>query len=177
MHDLVWNRAGRVRAWDQYGAQTTPAIRTFDYDFAGQLLRAEDLFSFLGDGAWQYDAAGARRDNDPGSYHHYDVGSNSQQATSPDWVLAWVAAGRLDKRYRRAAGGSQGALESAYTWDHRGRLQKVQQYNASGVLAQTIHFQYDALDRRARQTVVSAGGATMLAGALYVQLRRAGRGL
>ena len=51
---------------------------------------------------------------------------------------------------------SASGVVTNYSWDHRGRLVKVEQPHAEGTL--TVTFEYDPLDRRTRKLVSSGWG-------------------
>ncbi|WP_437938003.1 PAAR-like domain-containing protein [Sorangium sp. So ce341] len=160
------------------GAAITEGLaeRKWSYDALGRVTRIED--GRWGATTYRYDRIDQLLEAQRGSVREvfaYDAAGSLQKmlegleahAGSPEWEIApgnvlrqtREAKYTYDKRGRRVvkldlgerAGGAEGAA-TEYTWDCRDRLREVRRPDGT-----RVRFSYDALGRRVRKEIVSAG--------------------
>jgi RHS repeat-associated protein len=153
-HSYVYDAASRITS---YGNVLLGDGGEFTYDNLGQLT-AEDREMGLFDREYAYDAGGNRTSD---SFKSYEVAPYNRLQSDDDYAYTYDNEGNLSTRTETATGDY-----TVYTWDHRNRLTKVQDYNASSVLQQTVDKYYDALNQLIRQ-VVTVGSSSKKTAFVY----------
>ena len=127
----------------------TDETQTFTFDADGQ-LKIVDSNLTNGDANYNYDANGNRNAaTEPGGgTDAYVTGANNRitasndAGTGVDYAYVYDNEGNITER--RLTSGN--VLNQRFSWDHRNRLTKVENFDAAGVLTETVAYRYNAAD-------------------------------
>jgi len=124
----------------QYNAEDV----SYSYDDRGQLEGA-DQSGTTNDESYTYDENGNRVTANGSTYA---TGDDNRLASDGTYTYEYDNEGNRVKRTEIATG-----EYTEYKWDHRNRLVKVTEYNASDVATQAVDHAYDAENQWIRRTV------------------------
>ncbi len=165
------NRLIDLRHQDSDG--TDLAFYTFDYDEEDRLTQIVDIrgtIDYRYDGRGQLIAANYS-DARPDETYDFDQNGNRQQSSRHGDAYQTGDNNRLlsDGRYNYSYNDrgdmivrtdTQTGATREFSWDHRGRLARVDDLTALGILSQTLSYTYDGFDRRITRTVDSDGAGS-----------------
>lgn len=134
-YDYEFDLAAQLLSESHHGQSTE-----YDYDELGQLISADH--SSLDDELFSYDANG-NRDGDEDV-----IGPNNQLLADATFDYQYDDEGNLVERRNRTTNES-----NQYSYDHRNRLVRVDEFDGAGALAQRSEYEYDVYDRRVARTV------------------------
>jgi RHS repeat-associated protein len=137
-------------------------VNNFGYDATGQLTSAD-----RGQGAdesFAYDDTGNRIVNNS------IVGKGNRIQNDGNFIYTYDAEGNLTRRQRVIMAQGADTLQeyTAYSWDHRNHLTKVEFFTAAGVLLKRVEHTYDSDDNRISKKVTTFGTTTTITTENYV---------
>ena len=112
----------------------------YHYDLTGQLTGSTR--SVFGPEDFVYDANGSR------TGAGYTVGAGNRILSDSDYTYGYDAEGNITTRTDSATG-----MVTAFGYDHRNRLVRIEKRDAADNLLSTISYTYDGLDRRISTSV------------------------
>jgi YD repeat-containing protein len=115
---------------------------------------------------YTYDAAGNRVTAQPADTAS-TVNAQNQLVSGPVYSYQYDNEGHVIQRTANANTNTGSVVREVYTWDNRGRLTEVDQFDSSNTLLNTIQYVYDALDRRIGEKITPASGAAQVLGFVY----------
>jgi RHS repeat-associated protein len=127
-------------------------VSLYDYDARGQLISAN--YTTQPDENYQWDDNGNRTNGG------FTPGVNNRLVNDGTYSYTYDNEGNITKRTKISGADSDGTKTREFSWDHRNRLVKVTNKNASNGEINRVEYAYDGDDHMIRRQVFLGGSST-----------------